>query len=284
MNVSTTLALFAVLVQLAGAASYFRRVALGRLDRPIELYVAVPIGAALAALAWALGWGAATPAALTLLAVSVALGAIAFVMYSLRRVPTNAIRVAVGESLPDFTAIDSEGGAFDSASLRGRRVLFKFYRGEWCPFCQAELRAFEAMRPRLTERGVQLIALSKDAPEAARRHAVRDGLGFPLLCDPELVVIRRFGLEHRKALEISKGPRVSLFGLTVGSRPSFRSMAAPTTLLIDEAGTIRWIDTTDDYKVRSSVERVIGAIDGAFGGRLVVDGAPAIDDPECVAC
>lgn len=60
-------------------------------------------------------------------------------------------------------------------------------------------------------------------------------------------------------------------------------MAAPTTLLLDEQSIIRWIDTTDDYKVRSSVERVLGAIDGAFG-----EGArsspPSIEEPECIAC
>lgn len=284
MNAPTILALSAVLVQLAGATLYLHRVARGRLERPVELYVAVPLGVVLAVLALALGRGAPTPAALALLTVSGALGAIAFVMHALGRVPTNAIRVAVGEPLPAFTALDSEGGVFDSSSLEGRRVLLKFYRGEWCPFCQAELRAFEAMRPRLVERGVQLIALSKDTPEAARAHALRDQLGFPLLCDPELRVIRRFGLEHRKALEISSGPRASLFGLTLGSSPRFRAMAAPTTLLVDEAGTIRWLDTTDDYKVRSSVQRVLGAIDRAFGGRVEPERAPAIDEPECVAC
>ena len=84
-----------------------------------------------------------------------------------------------------------------------------------------------------------VVALSKDTPEAARRHRERDALRFTLLCDPELQVIRQYGVEHRKALEISDGPRVSLLGMAVGTRPSFRHMAAPTTLLVDETGVIR---------------------------------------------
>ena len=101
-------------------------------------------------------------------------------------------------------------------------------------------------------------------------------------------VIRRFGVEHRKALEISAGPRLSLFGLAVGSRPSFKAMAAPTTLVVDEAGVIRWIDQTDDYKVRSSAERVLGAVGEAFGGPRVVAAEPetgsALPELCCPTC
>jgi hypothetical protein len=42
--------------------------------------------------------------------------------------------------------------------------------------------------------------MSKDSPEAARRHRGRDGLGFALLCDPELVVTAlREHFEHARA-------------------------------------------------------------------------------------
>ena len=39
--------------------------------------------------------------------------------------------IAVGDTLPDFTGVDDQGNAFDSASLAGTRVLLKFFRGHW---------------------------------------------------------------------------------------------------------------------------------------------------------
>ena len=42
-------------------------------------------------------------------------------------------------------------------------------------------------------------------------------------------------------------------------------MAIPTTLLVDEGGVIRWIDQADDYRLRSSQERVLQAVKEAFG-------------------
>ncbi len=229
---------------------------------------------------------AATPAPLPFSLTPLAVAAFALAIHAQRRVPTATIRVSVGDALIPFSATTPEGTRFHSDSLRGRRVLLKFFRGEWCPFCQAELRRFDAMEPELRRLGIEVVALSKDPPADARRHRERDGLRLQLLCDPDLTVIRRYGLEHRKALQVAGRGRVPLFGLSVGLRPSFESMAAPTTLLVDERGVIRWIDQTDDYKVRSNTERVRAAIHEALGIPLATP-RPTLelfDEPDCVDC
>ena len=125
------------------------------------------------------------------------------------------------------------------------------------------MRRFEAIRPELEARGVRLVAISKDSPEDAARQLERDGLHFSLLADPRLKVIRQYGLEHHKAIEFSTGS-FTLFGIPLAFVPSFETMAIPTTLLVDEGGTIRWIDQADDYRLRSDPARVLEAIDAAF--------------------
>jgi hypothetical protein len=73
--------------------------------------------------------------------------------------------------------------------------------------------------------------------------------------------------------------------------PARRARADPSAhLLVDERGIIRWIDQTDDYKVRSSAERVLAAVADAFGASLSVPAVPAelpCDsrlEPECGRC
>lgn len=119
------------------------------------------------------------------------------------------------------------------------------------------------MKDELQLHGVELLALSKDRPAEAAAHRKRDGLSFRLLADPELRVIRRFGLEHHRAVEFSQGAFV-LFGIPLAVVPSFKTMAVPTTLLVDESGTIKWIDQTDDYRLRSDKGRVMGEVRAAF--------------------
>ena len=120
------------------------------------------------------------------------------------------------------------------------------------------------MQADLDEHGVGLIALSKDTVEEAATHKTRDGLEMTLLADPKLDVIRRYGVEHHKAIGFKTGA-FTLFGIPLALTPSFKTMAIPTTLLVDEQGVIRWIDQTDDYRLRSSNERVLKAIGEAFG-------------------
>ena len=39
--------------------------------------------------------------------------------------------VAVGQPLLEFSAPDQNGNVFDSATLRGKPILLKFFRGHW---------------------------------------------------------------------------------------------------------------------------------------------------------
>ncbi|NBD25029.1 redoxin domain-containing protein [Paenibacillus sp. T1] len=40
-----------------------------------------------------------------------------------------------------------------------------FYRGEWCPFCNLQLKAYERIRSDIKSAGAQLIAISPQTPD-----------------------------------------------------------------------------------------------------------------------
>jgi len=67
------------------------------------------------------------------------------------------------------------------------------------------------------------------------------GWTHTFLSDPGAKVIRRYDLLHRvdEKLEIAR----------------------PAEFLIDPAGTVRWRDLTEDYRVRARPESVIEAFD-----------------------
>ena len=116
----------------------------------------------------------------------------------------------------------------------------------------------------LEAHGVTVIAISKDTPALAAAHRIRDGLTFPLLSDPDLSIITRFGLLHEGGLEF----RTFLIGsvrFPLGWPTGFKKMAIPTTLLLDRNHTVRWIDQADDYRIRGDVSRTRDALRTAFG-------------------
>ncbi len=111
------------------------------------------------------------------------------------------------------------------------------------------MRRWEELRPELDARGVQIVTVSTDTPDEIRRGRGKHGVRAIMLSDPDLTITDRYNLRNR----INVTPR----GIT--------AMPIPTTILVDAAGTVRWIDQSEDYQFRSDPERVLGATKAALG-------------------
>ena len=120
------------------------------------------------------------------------------------------------------------------------------------------------MQPELEKQGISVVALSKDTASEAAIHKERDGLTLTLLSDPKLEVIRQYGVEHHKTLNFTTG-KFTIAGIPLGFSPSFKTMAIPTSMLVDENGVIQWIDQSDDYRVRGDDARIREAVQSVFG-------------------
>ncbi|MFJ8613561.1 peroxiredoxin family protein [Streptomyces sp. NPDC093675] len=65
-------------------------------------------------------------------------------------------------------------------ALAGGFGVVLFYRGSWCPYCNAQLRAFQRAEERLAREGVKVVALSVDGEAATRELIQKHGLTFPV--------------------------------------------------------------------------------------------------------
>lgn len=175
--------------------------------------------------------------------------------------PIGDIKIKVGDLFIPFKTDD-----FDSESLIGKRTLLKFYRGSWCPYCSAELAMFEGLKLKLNEYDVKVIAISNDSSEEQTLHLERDNISHTLISDPELAIIKQYGVEHHKALGATAADTINVFGIAMPLpwKMRFKAMAIPTSILIDEKGKIVWIDQSDDYRLRASEDAVIGAVVSHF--------------------
>jgi peroxiredoxin len=64
-------------------------------------------------------------------------------------------------------------------ALAGGFSVVLFYRGSWCPYCNAQLRAFQRAAGSLAEVGAEVVALSVD-DEATLDLIAKHGLTFPV--------------------------------------------------------------------------------------------------------
>jgi peroxiredoxin len=105
------------------------------------------------------------------------------------------------------------------------------------------LRGFERHLNDFHKRGVEVVAISVDSPSESQKLCQSRGYTFPFLSDSKAETIRQYGVLHAKGGEGGK------------------DIARPAEFLIDAAGTIRWVNLTDDIRVRARPESVLAAID-----------------------
>lgn len=65
-------------------------------------------------------------------------------------------------------------------ALAGGFGVVLFYRGSWCPYCNAQLRAFQRSLDKLAELDVKVVAVSVDDEATTKELVGKHGLTFPV--------------------------------------------------------------------------------------------------------
>jgi peroxiredoxin len=86
-----------------------------------------------------------------------------------------------GDSFPSLTVTKPGGPSItvpDALACEFGVVLF--YRGSWCPYCNAQLHAFHRASAGLVEVGAKFVALSVDDEATTTAMVAKHGLTFPV--------------------------------------------------------------------------------------------------------
>jgi peroxiredoxin len=90
---------------------------------------------------------------------------------------------------------------------------------------------------------VRVAAISVDTPAESAALCRKAGYTFTFLSDEKREVIRRYDLLH---------PHGEQGGADI---------ARPAEFLLDSTGTVRWVNLTEDYRIRARPEQMLAAIE-----------------------
>jgi len=169
----------------------------------------------------------------------------------------------VGELVPSFTLPDAYGDPVSlSALLAQGPVVISFYRGEWCPYCNIELRALQLALPMMEQLGATLIAISPEKPDHGIVATEKNGLAYPVLSDFGNEVARQFGIVIQRGRELNEFSKAtSNTDITVRNGEDSYQLPVPATYVIDTSGMIRFAHVDVDYMTgRAEPEAVIAAL------------------------
>jgi len=142
-------------------------------------------------------------------------------------------------------------------------VVVSFYRGEWCPFCNIELRALEEALPKMQALGATLLAISPEKPDHGIVAAEKNKLTFPVLSDSGNKVARQFGIVFQVGQDLKEFSK-NVFNNDIALRNGEESyeLPVPATYVIDTAGTIRFAHVDVDYMLgRAEPEAVVAVLE-----------------------
>ena len=167
----------------------------------------------------------------------------------------------VGDQAPNFALPDQRGEEVRlSALLRAGRVVLIFYRGEWCPYCNLQLRTFQAHLDQIEALGAQIVAVSPQTPDHSLSMAEKNELGFLVLSDVGATVIDRYGLKYK--VDAETRALFEAVGNDVGAHNGLGCWVLPAaaTFVIGEDGAIRYANVRGNWTERAEPADVLAVL------------------------
>jgi peroxiredoxin len=162
-----------------------------------------------------------------------------------------------GAFAPDFTLPNVDGQQIAlSTLLRQGPVVLTFYRGDWCPYCNLQLRAYQAILPRIREHGASLLAVSPQTPDNSLSTAEKKGLTFPVLSDAGNTVARLYGL----VFSLSQTLRTVAAPLPTFNGDESWELPMAGTFVIAPDGKVRMAFVDADWSNRLEPAAIIDAL------------------------
>lgn len=172
---------------------------------------------------------------------------------------SHALRV--GQTAPNFTLPDAAGQLQTLTSLLERGpVVLTFYRGNWCPYCNVQLRAYQQALPELASQGATLVAISPQTPDATSLTASAQELTFPVLSDVGNKVARQYGLAYRVGADVADTLRSVGIDLAAHNGTEDDELPLTATFVINTDQTIIWAKVLANFKDRPDPATILAVL------------------------
>lgn len=165
----------------------------------------------------------------------------------------------IGDKAPEFELVNQNNEKVSSTELlkKGPLVL-TFYRGVWCPYCNADLANLKKFVPEIEANGATLISISPELPEFLKKIIGMQKLNFDILHDERNGLAAKFGLKFHYDQDLKELYRDKFnINLEVQQGNDEWALPMPARFVIDQEGIIQYAESHPDYRNRPNPEDFI---------------------------
>nr|MBV6630226.1 redoxin domain-containing protein [Oceanococcus sp. HetDA_MAG_MS8] len=144
-----------------------------------------------------------------------------------------------GQALPEAELFDVDGHAHSLHSLSHQPTVWMFYRGNWCPFCMAQIKEVVAQYQELARRGAQVVLVSPQSDAQTRSLAQKFSVPLRFMRDRDNAVAKRL------RIFAANGLPTGLQALGYDS-----DVPLPTVFITNASGVVLYADLSSNYRIR----------------------------------
>lgn len=176
------------------------------------------------------------------------------------KISKNALQI--GDTAKDFTLrnANNELVSLDEQLKENDFVVVNFYRGQWCPYCNLELKALQEINDELKGLNTKLIAISPQTPDASLSTKEKNELDYEVLSDTHNLVAKDYGLVFSLAEELR--PIYENFGIDIvglNDEDSFE-LPMPATFVFNKNKEVLYSFVDEDYTKRCEPQTILDII------------------------
>lgn len=151
----------------------------------------------------------------------------------------------IGEVIPSVKVYSMQNEEVLTTELfKEKPTVLLFYRGGWCPYCNAHLSAVGELTEEVEALGYQIVAVSPDSPENLKKSMEEQRLNYRLVSDAVGSFTKATGLAFKSPEKYSS----LLSDYSGGGNSGF--LPVPALFIVDREGTILFEYISPDYKNR----------------------------------
>ena len=164
--------------------------------------------------------------------------------------------ILIGETLPNGNFQNVEGEYIQlKAILEEKPTILVFYRGGWCPYCNVQLSGLVEIEEDILELGYQIVAISPDDYENLQSTIENNSTKYKLLSDPNGEFIQEIGIAFKTSSSLKE------YIIGKGQKGETSSvMPAPTVMIVDKKGVIKFEYINPNYKERISGDMLLSVL------------------------
>ncbi|NET37895.1 MAG: AhpC/TSA family protein [Cyanothece sp. SIO1E1] len=169
----------------------------------------------------------------------------------------------VGDKVPNFSLPNATGATVAIQELlQAGPVVIAFYRGQWCPYCNLELRALQQALPQIQAQGATLVTISPQTPDNSLSTQEKNELTFEVLSDAGNEVAKDFGIVFTLPEELR--PIYENFGIDVPAHNGNDTFELPisATYVVAPNGSVIHAFVEADYTKRLDPVDIVAALKG----------------------